>query len=235
MRISDLLNSDKFQIRNSKSNRRDRFGNFGFLWNSFWHLLLNVLWRSTRWCERRYISHHLHAAMRLLTVPLTMKALRSSRNMQQIQTLIQGVQKKYARTAEAARRVMKIYASMASTGGKLLPMLIQVAYLIGLYSALTFVLPTFHWYRCRDSKRPQPPTWSNSDDTMESRLGGYRRNFGQAFCGCPTSHEKTPCTSGRSSPASSSSSRAAWLCRCATQPAARPQTKMMQNMMQSCH
>ena len=80
--------------------------------------------------------------MRLLTVPLTMKALKSSRNMQQIQPLMKEIQKKYAKDkAKQQEETMKLYREYnINPAAGCFPMLVQLPIFIGLYSALQFTL-----------------------------------------------------------------------------------------------
>src|SRR5688500_10402004 len=80
--------------------------------------------------------------MRLLTVPLTMKALKSSRNMQQIQPLVKEIQKKYGKDkAKQQEETMKLYREYnINPAAGCFPMLIQLPIFIGLYSALDFTL-----------------------------------------------------------------------------------------------
>ena len=80
--------------------------------------------------------------MRLLTVPLTMKALKSSRNMQQIQPLVKEIQKKHSKDkAKQQEETMKLYREYnINPAAGCFPMLVQMPIFIGLYSALQFTL-----------------------------------------------------------------------------------------------
>lgn len=116
---------------------------FVFLWESFWHLLLNILVAINSVVGNPGIAIIVFTLfMRLLTVPLTMKALRSSRNMQQIQPLIKEVQKKYGKDRQKQQEeLMKIYAEYGvNPAASCFPMLVQLPIFIGLYSALDFTL-----------------------------------------------------------------------------------------------
>ena len=50
-------------------------------------------------------GHHIiYSAIKFFTVPLTLKSLRSSRNMQQVQPLIKEVQKKYGKDKRSSKK-----------------------------------------------------------------------------------------------------------------------------------
>ncbi len=113
------------------------------IWNGFWGLLLNIL------VAINSVVHHPALAiilftllMRLLTVPLTMKALRSSRNMQQIQPLVREIQKKYAKDRQKQQEeLMKLYHEYGiNPAAGCFPMLVQIPIFLGLYGALDFTL-----------------------------------------------------------------------------------------------
>src|SRR5204863_4377753 len=80
--------------------------------------------------------------IKLLTVPLTMKSLRSTRNMQQIQPLIKEVQKKYGKDkAKQQEETMKLYQQYGiNPAAGCFPMLVQLPIFFALYSALNYVL-----------------------------------------------------------------------------------------------
>jgi YidC/Oxa1 family membrane protein insertase len=119
---------------------------FGFLaqvWATFWGLLLNILVGINSVVHVPGLSIIVFTLfMRLLTVPLTMKSLRSSRNMQQIQPLIKEIQKKYAKDRQKQQEeTMKLYHEYGiNPAAGCFPMLIQLPIFIGLYSALQFTL-----------------------------------------------------------------------------------------------
>lgn len=76
--------------------------------------------------------------VKLLTLPLTLSQMRSTRAMQALQPRMQEIQKKYAKDRETlAQKQMELYkeAGVNPMGG-CLPMLIQFPVLIGLYHAL---------------------------------------------------------------------------------------------------
>ena len=78
------------------------------------------------------------AIIRLLILPLNIKATKSNAKMQEIQPEMQKLQKKYANDQEKLQReMMKIYKenNISMTGG-CLPMLIQMPILIGLYQVI---------------------------------------------------------------------------------------------------
>ena len=80
--------------------------------------------------------------VRLLVVPLTMKSLRSNRDMQQIQPLLKEVQRKYKDDrAKQQEEQMKLYQQYGiNPAAGCLPMLVQLPVFFALYSALRFVL-----------------------------------------------------------------------------------------------
>ncbi len=115
----------------------------GSIWEAWWHLLLNVL------VAINSVVHNPGVAIivftlfiKLLTVPLTMKSLRSTRNMQQIQPLIKEVQKKYGKDrTKVQEETMKIYQQYGvNPAAGCFPVLIQLPIFFALYSALQFTL-----------------------------------------------------------------------------------------------
>ncbi len=113
------------------------------IWESFWHILLNVLVGINSVVQQPALAIIIFTVlMRLLTVPLTMKALKSSRNMQQIQPLIKEIQKKHGKDRQKQQEeTMKLYAQYGiNPAASCFPMLIQLPIFIGLYSALRFTL-----------------------------------------------------------------------------------------------
>lgn len=76
--------------------------------------------------------------IKLVTLPLTIKQMQSTRAMQELQPQLQELQKKYAKDRETlAQKQMELYkeAGVNPMGG-CLPLLIQFPILIGLYNAL---------------------------------------------------------------------------------------------------
>jgi YidC/Oxa1 family membrane protein insertase len=121
------------------------FDIFGFLWQGFWHFLLNVLVAINSVVGSAGISIIIFTIlMRMLTVPFTLKSLRSSRNMQAVQPLIKEVQKKHGKDrAKAQEETMKIYRDYGiNPAAGCFPMLLQLPIFFGLFAALSFVLPT---------------------------------------------------------------------------------------------
>jgi YidC/Oxa1 family membrane protein insertase len=115
----------------------------GIIWQSFWHLLLNILVAINSVVTFPAVSIIIFTLfMRLLTVPLTMKALKSSRNMQQIQPLVKEIQKKHGKDkAKQQEETMKLYREYnINPAAGCFPMLVQLPIFIGLYSALQFTL-----------------------------------------------------------------------------------------------
>ncbi len=113
------------------------------IWETWWHLLLNIL------VAINSVVHNPGVAIiaftliiKLATVPLTMKSLRSTRNMQQIQPLIKEIQKKYGKDkAKQQEETMKIYQQYGvNPAAGCFPMLVQLPVFFALYSALQFTL-----------------------------------------------------------------------------------------------
>lgn len=115
----------------------------GLVWDSFWHILLNILVGINSVVQQPAIAIIIFTIfMRLLTVPLTMRALKSSRNMQQIQPLIKEIQKKHGKDRQKQQEeTMKLYAQYGiNPAASCFPMLVQLPIFIGLYSALRYTL-----------------------------------------------------------------------------------------------
>ena len=75
--------------------------------------------------------------MRLLTMPLTMRQIRSSRAMSALQPRLQELQKKYKDPKRRQEETMKLYREAGVNPlGCLLPMLVQFPIWIALYNAL---------------------------------------------------------------------------------------------------
>ncbi len=116
---------------------------FGVIWSGFWHTLFNILVAINSVVGNAGIAIIIFTfLMRMLTVPLTMKALRSSKHMQQIQPLIKEVQRKYGKDRQKQQEeTMKLYRDYGiNPAAGCLPMLVQLPIFIGLYSALSFTL-----------------------------------------------------------------------------------------------
>jgi len=81
--------------------------------------------------------------IRLITVPLTLKQIRMTRGMSQIQPLVKELQKKYADDkAKLSRETMALYkAHGVNPIGCLGPMVIQMPIWIGLYQGIIQTLP----------------------------------------------------------------------------------------------
>ena len=76
--------------------------------------------------------------VRLVTMPLTLKQLRSTRKMQELQPKLTEIQKKYAKNKEKlAQEQMKLYReSGISPLGCIVPMIIQMPIWIALYQSI---------------------------------------------------------------------------------------------------
>lgn len=119
---------------------------FGIIWSGFWHTLFNILVAINSVVGSPGVSIIIFTLlMRLLTVPLTMKSLRSSRNMQQIQPLIKDIQKKYGKDrTKIQEETMKLYRDYGiNPAAGCFPILVQLPIFIGLFSALSYTLPQF--------------------------------------------------------------------------------------------
>lgn len=150
---------------------------FGIIWNGFWHTLFNILVAINSVVGNAGVSIIIFTIlMRLLTVPLTMKALRSSRNMQQIQPLVKEVQKKYAKDRQKQQEeTMKLYRDYGiNPAAGCFPMLIQLPIFIGLYSALSFTL---------DPRNLTPAALGN---ILWPFVDASAANFSQPFLWVPT-------------------------------------------------
>jgi YidC/Oxa1 family membrane protein insertase len=116
---------------------------FGTVWDAWWHTLLNILVAINSVVNNPGVSIIIFTLLiRMLTVPLTLKSMRSTRNMQQIQPLIKEVQKKYAKDrAKQQEETMKIYHEYGvNPAAGCFPALVQIPVFIGLYTALRFTL-----------------------------------------------------------------------------------------------
>jgi YidC/Oxa1 family membrane protein insertase len=81
--------------------------------------------------------------IRLVTFPLTMRQLHSTRSMQGIQPRIQEINKKFSDPKRRQEEVMKVYKEAGVNPiGCLGPMLLQFPVLIALYSAVRLALAT---------------------------------------------------------------------------------------------
>jgi YidC/Oxa1 family membrane protein insertase len=115
----------------------------GTIWETWWHLLLNILVAINSVVNNPGVAIIIFTIfIKLLTIPLTMKSLRSSRNMQAIQPLVKEVQKKYAKDrAKQQEETMKIYQQYGvNPAAGCFPILVTIPIFLGLYSALQFTL-----------------------------------------------------------------------------------------------
>jgi YidC/Oxa1 family membrane protein insertase len=80
--------------------------------------------------------------IRLVTWPLTLRQLNSTRAMQGIQPKIQDIQKKYNDPKRRQEEIMKVYREAGVNPlGCLGPMVLQIPVLFALFYAIRFVLP----------------------------------------------------------------------------------------------
>ncbi len=82
--------------------------------------------------------------IRILTLPLTLRQIRSTAKMSQLQPRMQAIQQRYAKDrARISQETMRLYKEAGvSPLGCLGPMVIQFPIWIGLYMAIVQVLPT---------------------------------------------------------------------------------------------
>jgi YidC/Oxa1 family membrane protein insertase len=114
-----------------------------FIWNSLWHVLLNILVAINSVVNIPGVSIIIFTLLiRLLTVPLTMKSLKSNRNMQAVQPLIKEIQRKHKDDkAKQQEETMKLYSQYGiNPAAGCFPMLVQLPIFFGLFAALQFTL-----------------------------------------------------------------------------------------------
>ncbi len=115
----------------------------GIIWDSLWHLLLNILVAINSVVHVPGVSIIIFTILiRALTIPLTMKSLRSNRNMQAIQPLMKEIQKRYKDDrAKQQEETMKLYSQYGiNPAAGCFPLLVQIPIFFGLYAALRFTL-----------------------------------------------------------------------------------------------
>ena len=118
------------------------FDYIGVIWNTFWHQLLNVLIAVNSVVGSAGLSIIIFTIlMRMLTVPFTLKALRSSRNMQAVQPLIKEIQKKHGKDRQRlTQETMALYQQhRVNPMAGCLPMLLQIPVFLGLYNAILYL------------------------------------------------------------------------------------------------
>jgi YidC/Oxa1 family membrane protein insertase len=116
---------------------------FGTLWDSLWHLLLNILVAINSVVHVPGVAIIIFTILiRSLTIPLTMKSLKSNRNMQAIQPLMKDIQKRYKDDrAKQQEETMKLYSQYGiNPASGCFPMLVQLPIFFGLYAALQFTI-----------------------------------------------------------------------------------------------
>jgi YidC/Oxa1 family membrane protein insertase len=114
-----------------------------FIWNSLWHLLLNILVAINSVINIPGVSIIVFTIfIRTLTIPLTMKSLKSSRNMQAIQPLMKEIQKKHKDDRQKQQEeTMKLYREYGiNPAAGCFPLLVQIPIFFGLFAALQFTL-----------------------------------------------------------------------------------------------
>ena len=151
-------------------------------WNQYVDLLVAALdWPGDDLPQRRSGDHRLHHHRQDVMLPLTVKSIRSSKAMQELQPKIKELQKKHGKDRQrVSQETMALYQQyQVNPMAGCLPMLIQIPIFLG----------------------PLPRDHATSP-TSGAGLCGTR-----AFSGCPAWRTPTPGTSCRSWPASSSSCR----------------------------
>lgn len=116
----------------------------GIIWNNF---LINPMINGTIVIAHVLFNNYGLAilfftiALRLATLPLTVRQLHSQRKMTQLQPRINEIQKKYKDPKKRSEETMKLYKEVgANPAGCLLPMLIQFPIWISLYDVIRTVL-----------------------------------------------------------------------------------------------
>jgi YidC/Oxa1 family membrane protein insertase len=118
-------------------------GILGQIWDVIWQTQLNILVAIDSVVHLPGLAIIIFTIfIRLLTVPLTMKSLRSNRNMQQIQPLIKEIQKKYKDDRpKQQEETMKLYSQYGiNPAAGCLPMIVQLPVFFALYQALRYTL-----------------------------------------------------------------------------------------------
>jgi YidC/Oxa1 family membrane protein insertase len=114
-----------------------------FIWNSLWHVLLNILVAINSVVNIPGVSIIIFTLLiRFLTVPLTMKSLKSNRNMQAVQPLIKEIQRKYKDDKQKQQEeTMKLYSQYGiNPAAGCFPLLVQLPIFFGLFAALQYTL-----------------------------------------------------------------------------------------------
>ncbi|MEO5952450.1 MAG: YidC/Oxa1 family membrane protein insertase, partial [Chloroflexia bacterium] len=116
---------------------------FGTVWGSLWHLLLNILVAINSVVHVPGIAIIIFTILiRSLTIPLTVKSLKSNRNMQAIQPLMKEIQKKYKDDRpKQQEETMKLYSQYGiNPAAGCFPLIIQLPIFFGLFTALQFTI-----------------------------------------------------------------------------------------------
>jgi YidC/Oxa1 family membrane protein insertase len=113
------------------------------IWNPIWQTLLNILVAINSVVNIPGVSIIIFTLLiRLLTVPLTMKSLKSNRNMQAVQPLIKEIQRKYKDDKQKQQEeTMKLYSQYGiNPAAGCFPLLVQLPIFFGLFTALQYTL-----------------------------------------------------------------------------------------------
>lgn len=115
------------------------------IWNAFVGLLENVLLLFYNWTGSAGIAIILFTIVaRMVILPLTIKALQSTRKMQELQPQIKELQRKYGKEPQKlSEETMKMYKEYkVNPAGGCLPMLVQMPIFIGVYQAVINLTPS---------------------------------------------------------------------------------------------
>jgi YidC/Oxa1 family membrane protein insertase len=118
----------------------------GFIWNQ---ILLNPSTNLMVLLDRLLFGSYglalivFTVALRLITLPLTLKQMRSSKRMTQLQPKIQEIQKTHKDPKRRSEETMKLYKEEGvNPAGCLVPTLVQFPVLIALYEVIRITLGT---------------------------------------------------------------------------------------------
>lgn len=109
------------------------------MWGSFVNFLTLILSNLTTWTGNLGIAIILFTILvRVAILPLTIKQLKSSRKMQELQPIIAELRRKYGKDQQRfSEEMMKVYKeNRVNPAGGCLPLLIQLPIFIGVYQAV---------------------------------------------------------------------------------------------------
>lgn len=109
------------------------------MWGAFTNFLAQILITLTTWTGSLGIAIILFTILvRLIILPLTIKQLKSSRKMQELQPMIAELRRKYGKDQQRfSEEMMKVYKeNKVNPAGGCLPLVIQLPIFIGVYQAV---------------------------------------------------------------------------------------------------